>query len=64
MILRKLGQTAEATDVLLRSVRAYPVNWSTWLELIHCCSGGDQVSGAAPPTPRAEVLVRPGRPRN
>ena len=43
VVLRKLGQVEEATTALVRSVSAYPCNWSAWLELIPCCSSSDQV---------------------
>ncbi|KAE8220218.1 hypothetical protein CF319_g6223 [Tilletia indica] len=38
MIFRKLNRRIEAMDSLLKSVQAYPYNWSAWQELGHTIS--------------------------
>ncbi|KAK0529665.1 Anaphase-promoting complex subunit 8 [Tilletia horrida] len=38
MIFRKLNRRIEAMDTLLKSVQAYPYNWSAWQELGHTIS--------------------------
>lgn len=46
LTLRGLEQKAKAREVLLQAVRAFPCNWSAWLDIISICSDLNDVRDA------------------
>ena len=45
LFLRRLSRREEAIESALRSIAAYPWNWSTWTILGECLGDGEEVSG-------------------
>lgn len=44
LFLRRLSRREEAIESALRSIAAYPWNWSTWAVLGECLGDGEEVS--------------------
>ncbi|KAI8924590.1 hypothetical protein BC831DRAFT_402213, partial [Entophlyctis helioformis] len=52
IVCKKLEKTIQSFELLLKSVRIYPYNWSAWLELASCLQTTEEADALFPKLPK------------